>query len=104
MNTERKENTPRRKLGDKTMLNKVSEVISHEDVLSYNYQGFVNYDARTGCYFTVLGRGTYRILNSFQEWVHFSDVATGETFNASYEKLREVKAIYCNPVNFTNPL
>lgn len=65
--------------------------------VNHSYTGKVNYDARTGCYFTVEGE-TYRVLDSFPNWIHFANVLTGERFNADYDRLIERGATYTAPV------
>ena len=65
--------------------------------VNYSYAGKVNYDARTGCYFTIAGE-TYRVLDSFPSWIHFANVLTGERFNADYDRMIECGATYTAPV------
>lgn len=64
---------------------------------THDYTGKVNYDARTGCFFTVKGE-TFRVLDSFPNWLHFANVLTGERFNADYDRLIECNAVYTAPV------
>ena len=65
--------------------------------VNHSYTGKVNYDARTGCYFTIAGE-TYRVLDSFPSWIHFANVLTGERFNADYDRMIECGATYTAPV------
>lgn len=64
--------------------------------MTTQYTGKINWDAKTGDWFTVEGE-VYRVLDSYPSWIHFANVLTGERFRSGYRRLIERGATYTAP-------